>query len=102
MLEIPPASEFGGHTRIPKDRDQSDWLKQVKNIGCIGCHQLGQFSTRTIPQAFHDVKSSEEQGVRRLQSGQSGEQMTNQLAGNFGGAPYKYYAEWTDRIARGE
>ena len=40
--------------------------------------------------------------MRRLQSGQSGEQMTNQLAGNFAGAPYKYYAEWTDRIAKGE
>src|SRR5690348_17724802 len=37
MLEIPPASEFGGHTRIPKERTQIDWLKQVKNIGCIGC-----------------------------------------------------------------
>ena len=41
--------EFGGHTRIPKERSQVDWLKQVKNIGCIGCHQLGQASTRTIP-----------------------------------------------------
>jgi hypothetical protein len=49
MLEIPPASEFGGHTRIPKERTQADWLKQVKNIGCIGCHQLGQASTRTLP-----------------------------------------------------
>jgi hypothetical protein len=48
MLEIPPASEFGGHTKIPKERTQVDWLKQVKNIGCIGCHQLGQAATRTI------------------------------------------------------
>ena len=102
MLEIPPASEFGGHTRIPKGRTQSDWLKQMKNIGCVGCHQMGQLSTRTIPAAFADIKSSEERWVRRLQSGQSGEQMTNQLAGNYGGAPYKYYADWTDRIARGE
>src|SRR4029077_3610945 len=40
--------------------------------------------------------------MRRIQSGQSGEQMTNQLAGNFGGAPFKYYGDWTDRIAKGE
>jgi hypothetical protein len=40
--------------------------------------------------------------MRRIQSGQSGEQMTTQLAGNFGGAPYRYYGEWTDRIAKGE
>src|SRR5688500_14134399 len=46
MLEIPQASEFGGHTRIPKERSQADWLKQMKNIGCVGCHQLGPASTR--------------------------------------------------------
>jgi hypothetical protein len=102
MLQIPPASEFGGHTRIPKERTQVDWLKQMKNIGCIGCHQLGQASTRTMPAAFADIKSHEEAWMRRIQSGQSGEQMTNQLAGNFGGAPYKYYGEWTERIAKGE
>jgi len=102
MLEIPPASEFGGHTRIPKERTQVDWLKQVKNIGCIGCHQLGQAATRTLPPAFAHIKSSEEAWMRRIQSGQSGEQMTTQLAGNFGGAPYRYYGEWTDRIAKGE
>ena len=102
MLQIPPASEFGGHTRIPKERTQVDWLKQVKNIGCVGCHQLGQASTRTLPVAFADIKSHEEAWMRRIQSGQSGEQMTTQLAGNFGGAPYKYYGEWTERIARGE
>jgi hypothetical protein len=102
MLEIPPASEFGGHTKIPKERSQVDWLKQVKNIGCIGCHQLGQAATRTIEPALGKFENSEQAWVRRIQSGQSGEQMTMQLAGNFGGAPYKYYGEWTDRIAKGE
>jgi hypothetical protein len=102
MLEIPPASEFGGHTKIPKERTQIDWLKQVKNIGCIGCHQLGQAATRTIEPQLGKFENSEQAWVRRIQSGQSGEQMTLQLAGNFGGAPYKYYADWTDRIAKGE
>ena len=102
MLEIPAASEFGGHTKIPKERTQIDWLKQVKNIGCIGCHQLGQAATRTIEPALGKFESSEQAWVRRIQSGQSGEQMTMQLAGNFGGAPYKYYGDWTDRIAKGE
>src|SRR3979411_1824704 len=74
----------------------------MKNIGCIGCHQLGQASTRTIPAAFGEFKSGEEAWMRRVQSGQSGEQMTNQLAGNFGGAPFKYLGEWSDRIAKGE
>ena len=28
---------------------QQRWLGAVKNLGCVGCHQLGQLSTRTIP-----------------------------------------------------
>ena len=74
----------------------------MKNIGCIGCHQLGQLSTRTIPSSLGEFKSGEEAWMRRVQSGQSGEQMTNQLAGRFAGAPFKYYGDWTDRIAKGE
>src|SRR5476649_2303471 len=52
MLKIPPASDFGGKSDIPEKLTQTDWLKQMKNIGCIGCHQLGQEGTRTIPEAF--------------------------------------------------
>jgi hypothetical protein len=102
MLKIPDAKEFGTNSEIPDKLTQTDWLKQVKNIGCIGCHQLGQLSTRTIPAAFGEFSSGREAWMRRVQSGQSGEQMTNQLAGQFGGAPFKYYGDWTDRIAKGE
>jgi hypothetical protein len=102
MLRIPGPDQFGGKSDIPEKLTQADWLKQVKNIGCIGCHQLGQASTRTIPPVFLEGRTHEEAWMRRIQSGQSGEQMVNQLAGTFGGAPFKYYAEWTERIARGE
>ena len=40
--------------------------------------------------------------MRRVQSGQAGEQMMTPLAGQLGGAPFKYFADWTDRIAKGE
>ena len=102
MMKIPDKSEFGGKSNIPEKLTQTDWLKQMKNIGCIGCHQLGQEATRTIPAALGKFNSGEEAWMRRIQSGQSGEQMTNQLAGNFGGAPFKYYGDWTDRVAKGE
>ena len=102
MLRIPDQSRFGGKGDIPERVTQTDWLKQVKNVGCIGCHQLGQASTRTVPKEFGEFASHEEAWIRRVQSGQSGEQMVNQLAGAFGGAPFRYYADWTDRIARGE
>jgi hypothetical protein len=101
MLEIPAAGQFDGASEIPTGLAQVDWLKQVKNIGCIGCHQLGQVSTRTIPGEFLEGGSHEEAWMRRVQSGQSGEQMTNQLAGRFGGLPFRYYAAWTERIAKG-
>src|SRR5450432_726918 len=102
MMKIPAATEFGGKSDIPEKLTQNDWLKQMKNIGCIGCHQLGQELTRTIPTAFGKFDSGAAAWMRRVQSGQSGEQMTNQLAGNFGGAPFKYLGDCTDRIAKGE
>jgi hypothetical protein len=102
MMKIPAAGDFGGKSDIPEKLTQTDWLKQMKNIGCIGCHQLGQEATRTIPDAFGKFDSGAAAWIRRVQSGQSGEQMVNQLAGNFGGAPFKYLGDWTDRVANGE
>ncbi|HEY5218085.1 MAG TPA: carboxypeptidase-like regulatory domain-containing protein, partial [Pseudolabrys sp.] len=102
LLKIPPASEFGGKGAIPEKLTQNDWLKQMNNVDCIGCHQLGQESTRTIPAAFGEFKSGEEAWMRRTQSGQAGGFMTNRLAGQWGGVPYKYFGDWTDRIAKGE
>src|SRR5215469_10900804 len=64
MLKMPPESELGGK--------QIDWLKQMKNIGCIGCHQIGQEATRTIPAQFGAFNSGEEAWMRRLQSGLAG------------------------------
>ena len=63
---------------------------------------FGQESTRTIPATLGHFNSGEDAWIRRTQSGQSGEQMTNRLAGQWGGVPYKYFGEWTDRIAKGE
>ena len=102
MLKIPAADQFGGASDIPTHVRQYDWLNLMKNNGCVGCHQLGQLSTRTIPKAFGDFKTGEEAWMRRTQSGQAGELMVNILAGQLGGAPYKYFGDWTDRVAAGE
>ena len=37
-----------------------------------------------------------------MQSGQSGELMLNPLVKPLGGVPFKYFGDWTDRIAKGE
>ena len=102
MLKIPGLDQFGGKSDIPDKIKQSDWLNLMKNNGCVGCHQLGQLSTRTIPEAFGKFDSGADAWARRTQSGQAGESMTNLLAGEMGGAGYKYFGDWTDRVAKGE
>ena len=52
MLNIPAADQFGGKSSIPARLTQTNWISSMKNTGCIGCHQLGQQSTRTIPAAL--------------------------------------------------
>ena len=102
MMKIPEASQFGGASNIPKNITQSDWLTTMKNQSCVGCHQLGNESTRTIPAALADIKSGEEAWMRRVQSGQAAPLMIGPLASKLGGAPFKYFGDWTDRVAKGE
>ena len=73
----------------------------MKNTGCIGCHQLGQASTRTIPAALGTFASPAEAWRRRVQSGQAGQMMLGQLT-NLGDTAFANFGDWTDRIAKGE
>jgi hypothetical protein len=100
MLKIPDASKFGAKGDIPEKVTQTDWIRRMKNNGCVGCHQMGTLATRTIPAVFGP--SSKDAWIRRVQAGQSGEQMVNILAGELGTAPLPYLTDWTDRIAAGE
>ena len=49
MMKIPTPSSSGRKERIPANIKMTDYLNVMKNNGCVGCHQLGQLSTRTIP-----------------------------------------------------
>lgn len=104
MVRLPDEKYFGPNNTsgMPPQVTLNDYLRGIKNAGCVGCHQLGQLSTRTIPKELGKFNNSFEAWIRRVQSGQSGEQMVNQIAGNFGGVPARFYGEWTDRIAKGE
>jgi hypothetical protein len=83
LLTIPDEKQFGGENGIPANVTQQDWLTIVKNRACVGCHQLGQESTRMIPAAFSDQKTSADAWMRRVQSGQSAPFMVNPLAGRL-------------------
>ena len=60
MMKLPPEKDFGGSTDIPKNITRDTWRQRMNNVDCIGCHQLGQESTRTIPAQFGKFKSSAE------------------------------------------
>ena len=106
MMEIPSADQFGPGNKsgLPANVKLTDYLNTMKNNGCVGCHQLGHKSTRTIPEMFLKETGGkhEDAWMRRIQSGQSGEQMINLLAGGMGGVPFKYLGAWTQRVANGE
>jgi len=101
MLKLPSADQFGSHSDIGKNITQTRWLDAMKSNGCIGCHQLGQESTRTIPKELGTFASGAEAWRRRVQSGQSGQMMLNQLTA-LGPMSFQLYGDWTDRIAKGE
>src|SRR5581483_3984949 len=101
MLHIPTAAEMSDRSQFANNMSQQRWIGAMKNIGCIGCHQLGQLSTRTIPAALGTFASGADAWHRRVQSGQAGELMFGQLNA-LGSASFKQFGDWTDRVAKGE
>ena len=97
MMHLPDESEVA---HLPGGLNE--YLGTMKNQSCVGCHQLGQLSTRTIPEEFQHIESSEQRWIRRVQSGQAATNMIEPLASRLAGVPFKYLADWTDRIAAGE
>jgi len=107
--QVYPAAYWYAMMRLPKEDEvehlgggRNEYLMWMKNMGCIGCHQLGQLSTRTFPPSLGKFGSSHEAWIRRIASGQAGAQMTRTAMQQLAGVPIRYLADWTDRIARGE
>jgi hypothetical protein len=97
LMRLPSAAEVA---RIPGGLDA--YLTFMKSDGCVGCHQMGDLATRTIPAALGRYSSAEAAWMRRIQSGQAGDAMVRIATGRLQGVPIKYLADWTDRIAAGE
>ena len=83
--------------------DANAYLMWIKNMGCVGCHQLGNLATRTLTRSLGQV---------RLVAGRMGaahpvrpggqDMVGSPPMGSLSGIPLKYLADWTDRIAAGE
>ena len=107
MLRIPDKSLFPGTGEKGNGmpvaaKSQHQWLDSLKTNGCVGCHQMGNKATRTIPKELGAFKHSAEAWQRRILSGQAMTSMTTQIARFDGDRALKLYADWTDRIAAGE
>ena len=97
MMKLPSQAELAGI-----DGGVNAYLTWMKNMGCVGCHQMGQLSTRTLPVGLNLLESSEAAWHQRIRSGQAGNSMVGLASGLLQGVPIKYLADWTDRIAAGE
>ncbi|MDQ2640827.1 MAG: carboxypeptidase regulatory-like domain-containing protein [Pseudomonadota bacterium] len=107
--QVYPAAYWYAMVKLPTEAEtaslrhgRNEYLMWVKNMGCVGCHQLGQLSTRTLPPSLGKFNSSHDAWLRRISSGQAGNNMIQIAAGTLGGLPLKYLSDWTDRVALGE
>jgi hypothetical protein len=104
LLEAPREDEFpgtGSNGIAPRIRRQAEWLRQVKSGGCLACHQLGNKATRELPAALGAFADPRAGWERRIQSGQAGVAMIGGI-NELGPRALTPFADWTDRITKGE
>ena len=99
----PPNLTHGYPPAPPKTviQNQAEWLYAFK-AGCLGCHMIGQKSTREIPASLGTFKTSSDAWEHFLLSGQVGRSMMSQLNRLGHDQGLAIYADWGDRIAKGE
>jgi hypothetical protein len=107
LLRIPEGSEFPGtgpqgNGINPNIKSQAEWIRMIKSGGCTACHQLGTKATREIPKELGTFPSLQHAWERRLASGQAGAQMLNGINNLGKERALLLFADWTDRINRGE
>ena len=107
LLRIPEGSEFPGtgpqgNGISPNVKSQAEWLRLIKSGGCTACHQLGTKATREIPKELGTFPSLSHAWERRIASGQAGGNMVTGLNNLGKERALLLFADWTDRINRGE
>jgi hypothetical protein len=107
MIRPPDKSEFPGtgpqgNGISPNMTSQQAWLRQLKSGGCTACHQLGNRATREIPENLGTFPSTVAAWDRRIKSGQAGGNMDGGLNTLGRERALRVFADWTDRIAKGE
>jgi hypothetical protein len=107
LMKIPDKSEFpgtgdAGNGIATTMLSQAQWRRQLSSGGCTACHALGTKGMRHIPKELGVFPNSIAAWDRRVQSGQAGAGMSNGLNGFGRRRVLEMFADWTDRIAKGE
>ena len=107
LMRIPPKADFPGtgpegNGLAPSLTNQAQLIRTVKSGGCTACHQLGTIGTRQFPPSLGKVASSTAAWDRRVGSGQAGAGMSATLDQLGRQRMLAMFADWTDRIAKGE
>jgi hypothetical protein len=106
MLKIPGKDQFPGTGEkgngiAPVMKTQEAWVDAIKN-SCQSCHALGSQGVRRVPKEFMHSGDSYQAWARRVQSGQAMQNMALTLGYIGIDAALKNFADWTDRVAKGE
>ena len=107
LLEPPAAAEFpgtGANGLGPTMATQNHWINSLKS-DCNFCHQLGNRLTRSVDHvlaAKPELKSHADAWEWRLGTGVRGTSMYAVLGTQGKDRSLKAYADWTERIAKGE
>jgi hypothetical protein len=107
LLDVPPKSDFPGTgangNGISRNvKSQGQWVDEIKTDGCETCHQLGDEATRELSSNLGHFDSSVAAWSRRVSSAQVGSQMNAALTRFGRERALSLFANWTDRIAKGE
>ena len=108
MMQLPPKTDFpgtgpSGNGISPNIKSQGEWVRNiVATDACTACHQLGGKATREVPKALGTFEDSAAAWDRRIQSGQAGGAMSARFTQVGRARGLAMYADWTDRVARGE
>ena len=113
LIHVPAESEFPGtgpkgNGISPNMQTQQQWITQLKN-GCHQCHQIGDAPTRTLldntPEGWAE-RITKARGLGDQALGDHGPDFATNMQNNMTGfgrtRALAMYADWTQRIAKGE
>ena len=98
LLKVPAANEFP----LGPVASQQQWLNTIKQGACQSCHALGTPGMRHVPELFSKNTTSHEAWRQRLRAGSAQNLMARDISRLDGERAIANFADWTDRIAKGE